>query len=134
VRATERTHPVDRAPNHTYTQRGKVALKRLLIVGALAAASAFSFTVTANAVDQDTPVGTVSADGDPAAQEGHVYADGNGANGAPEGYIGVNSSEGVVGCWTGDYAEGSNNVIAAIPPDAPTIPPNPGDPCAPSAP
>ena len=77
-------------------------------------------------------VGVVCAQGDPAAQTGRVYADGNGANGAPSGYIGVNSTEGVVGCWTGDYAEGSNNVITEIPPAAEApAPPNPDNPCNP---
>jgi hypothetical protein len=110
-------------------------LKRLLIIGALAAASAFTFNMSAQAAGTcvPNPAGTACAEGDPAAQTGHVYVDGNGANGAPEGYIGVNDSEGVVGCWTGTYSEGSNNVIASIPPAAPGQP-NPADPCAPSAP
>ena len=110
-------------------------MKRLLIIGALAAASAFTFNISAQAADTcaPNPEGTACAGGDPATQTGHIYADGNGANGAPSGYIGVNDSEGVVGCWTGDYAEGSNNVILD-PANPPTSPPAPGGACDPSAP
>jgi hypothetical protein len=110
-------------------------LKRLLIIGALAAASAFTFNISANAAVPGctaVPVGQVCADGDPAGQTGHVYADGNGANGAPSGYIGVNDSEGVVGCWTGDYSEGSNNVITPIPPAVAAPAPPAAGPCTPS--
>ena len=110
-------------------------MKRLLIgAGALVMAGGLFAAPGALAEDVSTPVGVVSADGDPTTQSGHIYADGNGANGAPEGYIGVNSSEGVVGCWTGDYSEGSNNVITAIPPAVPPAQPNPASPCSPSAP
>ena len=117
-------------------------MKRLLIVGALAAASAFTFSFGAHAatacpagdtVNNSNPAGVVCAGGDPAAQQGHIYADGNDTYGGPSGYIGANDSEGVVGCWTGDYAEGSNNVILD-PMNPPTSPPAPGGACDPSAP
>ena len=108
-------------------------MKRLLVgAGALVLGGGLFLAPNALAEDVGTPVGTVSADGDPATQSGHVYADGNGANGAPSGYIGVNSEEGVVGCWTGTYSEGSNNVITAIPPAVPPAQPNPNSPCTPA--
>ena len=108
-------------------------MKRLLVVGALAIASAFTFgTFGAHAAGTcvPNPAGTVCADGDPTTQTGEIYADGNDAGPGPTGYIGVNSTEGVVGCWTGDYNGSTDNVITAIPPTgAPN--PSPG-PCTPA--
>src|SRR6184192_3920899 len=116
---------VDRA-SANQQQRGKAALKRLLIIGALAAASAFTFNISANAAGQcvPNPEGTVCAQGDPTTQTGGIWADGNGANGGPSGYIGVNDNEGVVGCWTGDYNGSTDNVILD-PSNPPSSPPDP---------
>lgn len=120
-------------------------MKRLLIVGALVAASAFTFGLSAQAanptcptgdqVNVPTPVGVVCAGGDPTTQSGHVVADGNDSNPGPAaGYIGVDSNEGVVGCSTGNYAGTGDNVITAIPPTGAPTPPDPSNPCTPSAP
>jgi hypothetical protein len=112
-------------------------VKRLLMgAGALVMAGGLfgAPSVLAAEVRQDTPVGTVHGYGDPATQSGGVYADGNGGptGNGPQGYIGVNSSEGVVGCWTGNYSTGGgNNVITAIPPSGAPAQPNPASPCSP---
>jgi hypothetical protein len=113
-------------------------LKRLLIVGALAAASAIPFTWAASAATQGAcvpnPAGTVCAQGDPAAQTGGVYADGSNTGPGPHGYVGVNDSEGVVGCWSGDYNGSTDNVITPIPPAAAAPAPPAAGPCTPAAP
>jgi hypothetical protein len=113
-------------------------VKRLLMgAGALVMAGglfAAPGALAADAPPVDIPgVGSVRASGDPASQSGYVYADGTNGGAGPDGYIGVNSSEGVVGCWNGDYSTGGgNNVITAIPPAAPSGPPATGGPCTPA--
>jgi hypothetical protein len=89
-------------------------LKRLLIVGALAAASAIPFTWSASAADTCTPnpaaVGTVCAGGTGPA-DGHIVADGDATNPCPlAGYLAVDSN-GVSGASSGGYARGTNPII-----------------------
>jgi len=108
---------------------------RALLVGAtVAGAFAASSFIPAQAEDlsQDTPVGKVVLQGDPATQDGAIVVDGNGTVPGPigGGYIGVDSNQGVVGCANGTYTGSGDNVITAIPP-AGAPDPTPG-PCTPA--
>jgi hypothetical protein len=86
----------------------------------------------AHAQDVPTPVGTVTASGDPTTSSGQVIVQGNGTAPGPvgSGYVGVTSANGgeVVGCANGTYDNGApdsnnnptakdnHNRIAGIPP------------------
>jgi hypothetical protein len=101
-------------PHPYLEQRGKVALKRLLIVGALAAASAFPLAMSAHAADTCTPdpagVGTACAGGTGPA-DGHIVADGNDSNPCPiSGYLAADQG-GVSGAASGGYQPGANYII-----------------------
>ena len=106
--------------------------RTLILAGAFTAGLFIAPNAMAETVTVPTPVGTVTGSGDPATQSGYIVADGDNTAGGPSGYIGVDSDEGVVGCWTGDYnADGGNNVVTPIPPEAAPEPPGEG-PCTPS--
>ncbi|MHB1713115.1 MAG: hypothetical protein ACYCV7_17295 [Acidimicrobiales bacterium] len=58
--------------------------------------------------------GSLTASGSPTTKSGYVILQGGDANqGALKGYIGVSSSEGVVGCNSGDFQGTGDNVIAS---------------------
>jgi hypothetical protein len=97
---------------HTYSQRGKVALKRLLIVGALAAASAFPFAFSAHAQSVGTPIGTLTVNGT-GPSDGYVEANGADSNPCPlGGYLAADSNgvQGSAATGTG-YGRGTNAII-----------------------
>lgn len=130
------------------------------IIAAGAFALAFGFFTIGDARAEEVPVpgvATVGAEGDPAAQTGQIYVDGDDASPVPvvgTGYIGLNDEEGLVGCANdsgGDYdtnrgdadpdgvpnsgdedPNNGNNVI--FDPSAPA-PPDPGadNPCTPGS-
>ncbi|MHB1504130.1 MAG: hypothetical protein ACYCTL_08465 [Acidimicrobiales bacterium] len=61
--------------------------------------------------------GSVTASGNLSTQSGYVMAQGGDANpGALAGYIGLSSSEGIVGCSSGDFQGTGDHVIEPIPP------------------
>lgn len=102
------------------------------------AAGAFGGSGAQVCINAGPVQGTVTATGDAASQTGYVVADGASANpGALSGYIGVDSTNGVVGCSSGDYTPGgTNNQILGIPPsqaNITTLVSNSG-PCAVAAP
>lgn len=111
--------------------------KFLITVGGVMAASALLMPISGARAETApipaTPVGTVTAQGDPATQSGAIVVDGNGTAPGPVGggYIGVDSNEGVVGCANGDYTGTGDNVITAIPPAGAPEAPAPG-PCTPA--
>lgn len=112
---------------------GGILKRTTIVAGAFVAGLFITPTAFAETVTVPTPVGTVTGSGDPATQSGYVVADGNGANGGPSGYVGISSSEGVVGCWSGDYdPAGGNNVVTAIPPTGAPEQPDPAGPCTPA--
>jgi len=134
---------------------GVTTLKRFLCIGALAFGVAVVGAGAAQAstpnpgptcgsdqVAVPTPLGVACANGDPGTQSGHVYADGESTNpGAGAGYIGVNSTQGVVGCSQGNYdrSEGADpnatpNHVLLDPSNPSVAPPDPSDPCTPSGP
>jgi hypothetical protein len=97
-------------------------LKRLLIIGALAAASAFPFAVSSHAQNVHTPIGDLNANGT-GPGDGYVEANGDDGNPCPlGGYLAVDS-DGVQGSDKKGvgYARGTN----------PIIPPGSGAPTAP---
>lgn len=97
-------------------------MKRLLIIGALAAASALPFAISATAETVTTPAGTVTADGT-GPSDGYVEANGADTNPCPlSGYLAADSNgvQGSDAAGTG-YARGTN----------PIVPPGSGDPSAP---
>lgn len=130
-------------------------MKRIIVAaGALALAGGLYLAPGAQGAecgegDQsvDVQIGVVCAGGDPAAANGHVYADGNDDNPEPaDGYIGVGSDEeettggAVVGCASGAYTDDTDddgdadpNIIVSLADPAGTEPPGEG-PCTPAAP
>lgn len=119
-------------------------MKRLILAASALALVAALFSMgSAQAACQDITIGQVCADGDPTTQTGEVYADGIDGNPDPlDGYLGLNSDQGVVGCASGDYdadratdndETDDNNVISPIPPEGAPAPPGEG-PCTPTGP
>lgn len=91
-----------------------LAASSLGLFGGLASMPAHA----ASAPPVGTPVGSVSASGDPTTQSGAVVVQGNGTAPGPVGggYIGVTSGEGVVACANGNYTGSGDNTVAHIPP------------------
>jgi len=110
----------------------------MAVTGVLAALPAHAYEpcttgASTSGVAVQTPAGCASASGSAATQSGYVQADGAPTNPNPlGGYVAVDSNNGgeVVGCSTGDYSQGSGNVIVSAS-GGPT-PPSATDPCNPS--
>jgi hypothetical protein len=98
-------------------------LKRLLIVGALAAASAFPFAFAANAQTVSTPAGDLTVNGT-GPSDGYVEANGTDTNPCPvNGYLAADST-GVQGSSKSGQGYTRNGPNQIIPPSgaAPTAP------------
>jgi hypothetical protein len=124
--ASHRTTTVDRAPNHIY-QGGKVALKRLLIIGALAAASAFTFAMSAQAAGPNSGSCTTTKNGGatlapvaPPAGVPNVYGQQTGTTSGDAGFDGSGGYLEAGGSTSGGYVSGANNgPVTAGPASAP---------------
>jgi hypothetical protein len=109
------------------------AVGGLALAGAFLAPGAHAATQSACTPDQAKGAVQVCGSGDPTTQTGGAWIQGGGTVPGPvsHGYLGVNSTEGLVGCASGDYNGSTDNVITAIPPAGPPAQPDPNGPCTP---
>jgi hypothetical protein len=109
------------------------AVGGLAIAGAFFAPGAHAATMGACTPAEAAGVAQVCGQGDPAAQTGGAWVQGGGTAPGPvsHGYLGVNDSEGVVGCANGTYTGSGDNVLTPIPPTGAPAQPDPTNPCFP---